>query len=362
MKLIDKYMLRTFLVPFFYCFLAFVLIFVIFDLFDNLGDFVEGKTPMVKIALYYAILMPSIMVRIVPVSLLLAVLYALSALTKNNELTAMRASGISLLRLMLPLVLFGLLSSLVVAAIEDSLGPRAAYWCHRFVREQRNVNDSRVSLVRQFAFKNAPSQRVWMVNEFSIRDQELRGVEVTQQRPDGSDAYVLKAKNGRWVDGRWWFSDLSIQKYDDEGNPDGPPEFALTREMSDYQETPDSFLSEIKDPQHLSAKELRHYIETHQHLPDTSLARLQVDLHARLALPWASLIVTLFGIPFGAQTGRKGAFVGVSLSIGLFFAYYSLIVLGQLIGKRMLVDAWIGGWLPNMVFLGVGAIMVYRMR
>ena len=75
MKIIDRYLLRTFLVPFFYCLTAFMMIYVIFDLFDNLNDFVEGKTPLLLVVKYYLILFPSVMIRIVPISLLLAVLY-----------------------------------------------------------------------------------------------------------------------------------------------------------------------------------------------------------------------------------------------------------------------------------------------
>ena len=77
MKLIDKYLLRTLLAPLAYCLLAFVMIFIIYDLFDNLPDFIEGHTPLPLVGKYYLILLPSVTERIVPVSLLLAVLYAL---------------------------------------------------------------------------------------------------------------------------------------------------------------------------------------------------------------------------------------------------------------------------------------------
>jgi len=74
------------------------------------------------------------------------------------------------------------------------------------------------------------------------------------------------------------------------------------------------------------------------------------------------LIVTLIGIPFGAQTGRKGAFLGAILAIGLFFGFYVLINVGVALGKEQTIRPWLAGWLPNLFFLGVGSVLVYRMR
>jgi hypothetical protein len=144
MKIIDRYLLRTFLVPFFYCLTAFMMMYVIFDLFDNLNDFVEGQTPLLLVVKYYLILFPSVLIRIVPISLLLAVLYSLSTLTKNNELTAMRASGISILRLMVPFLAVGFLFTVVVGIVHETVSPRAAYWCFNFVREQKRNDPAAV--------------------------------------------------------------------------------------------------------------------------------------------------------------------------------------------------------------------------
>lgn len=362
MKLIDKYLLRTFMLPFLYCLAAFVMLYVIFDLFDNLGDFVEAKTPYLLVVRYYLVLMPSVLIRIVPISLLLAVLYSLSSLTKNNEITAMRACGISILRLMVPFIGVGLLASLAVATVHETIGPGAAYWCFNFVKEQKRDDPDAVYVKRQLAIKYQTARRIWLLNEFDIRTYQMRGIELTQQRDDLSDEWKIQAKEGQWLDGRWWFRDVIEQKYDAESNPMGPPRFVPTQEMSALNETPALFLNELKDPEFLSSMELADYLETHRHREPAALTRILVDLHYRLAEPWTCLVVTLLGIPFGAQTGRRGAFMGVAISIGLFFAYYVLIHVGVSLGKNLLVPAWLGGWLPNLLFLGLGSVMVYRMR
>lgn len=362
MKLIDKYLLRTFLAPLAYCLLAFGMVYVIYDLFDNLGDFVEGKTPLLQVLQYYLVLMPSVLTRIVPICLLLAALYALSSLTKNNEITAMRASGISISRLIRPFLLVGLFASLAVAAVHESIGPRASYWCYNFVKEQKKADPDAVYVKNQLAIKNQGERRIWLINEFDIRTYDMRGIELTQQREDLSDEWKIRAKEARWLDGRWWLKDVIEQRYDVESNPLGPPRFLLNREMSDLTEDPVFFLNDIKDPEFLSSAEIVRYLETHQQRDPAALTRIRVDLHYRLAEPWTCLVVTLLGIPFGIQTGRRGAFLGVALSIGLFFTYYVVIHLGLSLGKNGMVPAIVAGWLPNALFLATGSVLTHRMR
>ncbi len=364
MKIIDRYLLRTFLVPLTYCLLAFVMIYVIFDLFDNLDHFLEGNTPPALIAKYYVVFLPSVMFRIVPVSLLLAVLYALYQLTKNNELTALKACGLSLLRLMVPFLAVGFLASVVVLAVNETVGPSSAFWCRKFISQQRKANEGIDVYVKyDLGFSLPGTDRDWFIGEFDMRTFEMRRIEVTQQRPDRrSNASKVWAQRARWVDGRWWFSDLRRQEFDQESNPLGPPSFVLDQLMDDLSESPRDILNEIKDPEYLASWELAAYIRTHQAREKSFLARMTAELHNRLAMPWACLIVTLLGVPFGNQTGRKGAVQGIGVVLGMFFAFYVLNYVGLWLAKGMFLPAWLGGWLPSIVFLGVGATLLWRMR
>ncbi|MCO5043907.1 MAG: LptF/LptG family permease [Kiritimatiellae bacterium] len=362
MKLIDRYLLRTFFVPFAYILLAFCMLYVIFDLFDNLGDFIEGNTPFALIFRYYVVLLPSVWVQIVPVSMFLAVLYSLSTLTKSNELTAMRASGISITRLMAPYMAVGLLATIFVSSIHETIGPPAAYWCHNFVREQKRSDPNLVYIKKQIAVKYQRGRRTWLINELDIRTLEMRGVEITQQREDSSDEWRIRAKEARWLDGRWWLRDTVEQAYDKESNPMGPPHLFLTREMPDLKESPDFFLNETKDPEYLTSSELFEYLKMNKRRDPAALARIRADLHFKIAEPWACMIVMLLGIPFGAQTGRKGAMLGVTLSLGLFFSYYVLSRVGLSMAKNMIIPAWLGPWLVNGLYLIIGGYMIRRMR
>jgi lipopolysaccharide export system permease protein len=372
MKLIDRYLTASLLVPLLYCLCAFTIIIIIHDLFDHLADFLEASTPLPDILMYYLFLLPSTLYLIMPVSILLGVLYCLSSLTKNNELTAMRASGISLSRIMLPFILTGLLATVGVGFIHETVEPWSKYWTDQFVRFQKKKGEITRDVTDNLAYKNNRDNRIWMIEEFNNRTFEMANLNVTQERTNGTIQARIHAERAQWLDGKWWLHNLIIQEFDEGGIPvrqvDEEGRFiGLTRTervrvMGQFTETPREFVNETKQPEFLSAWELSNYLDTHRHLSRGTRARYRVDLHHRLATPWMCLVVTLLGIPFGAQTARKGALLGIALSLGLFFGYYFFINFGLWLGKNLYLPAWLAAWMPNLVFLGIGGVMVYRMR
>ena len=334
--------------------------------------FIEAKTHLRDIVIYYLCLLPSSIEFIAPISLLLAVLYSLSQLTKNNEVTAMRASGISIYRIMLPFVMISFFISIFVLLINETIAPSSAYWTQQFIRYQKSQQTIKMDIAKNLAYNNEMSNRIWLMEEFNTRTYTMKNVTVTQEREDGSSKTKLQAVEGYCLDGRWWFSDVAIQEYDPKGNPIpqkdnqgriiGSTRYVRQIEMGEWDEQPREFMNEIKDPAFLSSLELIHFLDSHQFLSEETTSRIKVDLHNALAMPWTCIIVTLIGIPFGVHTGRRGAFLGVALSIALFFGFYFLIPLGIWLGKQQIILPWIAGWLPNLLFLSISIVLIYRMR
>lgn len=364
MKLLDKYLLRTLLVPLGYCFAAFNLLYIVLDLFGSLDNFVEAGTPVRRIAQYYAYLLPSAFFIIFPISLLLAILYALSSLTKTNELVAMRACGISLIRLTLPIIVIGLVVSVLVAIVNETMAPYCVYWTEKFLKAEKHKGSVDVFVAHMLGFVNMPAARDWMIGEFDTRTFRMKDISLTQRHPDGTSEKIQAAR-GEWLDGRWWFFEVVRQSYDREGNPMGRVRFVPMEEMVSVTEKPADFLNEVKDPlenpEFVSAREIKHFMRTHSLAP-TAQARLLVNLHQRLAMPWTSLVVVFFGIPLGALSGRRGAFIGVLSAIFTFFVFFAMVQFCSALGKKETLDPFVAAWLPNAVFFIAGCVLLYRMR
>lgn len=362
MKLLDKYLLRQLLVPLAYCLLTFSMVFIIADLFEHLSDFIEAKTSFLQVVRYYLFILPSYMVFIAPISLLLGILYSLWQLSKNNELTAMRASGVSFYRLMVPFLVIGIGFSVLVSVVQEGVAPWSTYWATQFLIRQQKGDDLSTRYSLGLPFKNESRHRIWVIRKFDLETYTMHGIKVIQQRPDGSDVKTVRAEEGKFYDGHWWFFNVTTQKRDKNNKPVGPVQFELICEMTDWTETPRDFINEVKDPMFLSSAELSKFLKTHKNLSDKTFARIMVDRHSRLAMPWTCLVVTIFGIPCGVHTARKGAFMGVITALLTFFSFYVLMTFCQWLGKNQIIAPLLSAWMPNFIFLLVGFRLMARAR
>lgn len=361
MKLVSRYLLGHLRRPWLYVLAGFSIIAVLVDLFDNFVNFMEAGVPLRQVALYYAALLPTFLPYMLPISLLLGLLYALWQLGKNSELTAMRACGLSLGQLITPYLLTGLAASLALLLVNEWFNPWATHWTRQFKDQQSNAS----SLALNLAYKNVVGRRVWRINFFDPRPAnsfEMRGINLTQQRPDRSDEFRMDAERGRWIDGHWWFENVGLRYFDARGEPDGPATNLASWEMTMLSETPRDFINEIKDSSERSALEILRFIDTHQGISRETRNRLLVDFHYRLAAPWLCLIVVLVGVPFGTHTGRRGMGIGILLALLAFFGYYILMGLGLAYGKRQLLAPVLAGWLPGLVFTALGLGLLRRIR
>lgn len=365
MKLVTRYLLRHLSRPWIYVLAGFSIIAILVDLFDNFVDFIEAETPIRHVLLYYAVLLPTYLPYMLPISLLLALLYALWQLGKNSELTAMRASGLSLTQLITPYLLTGLASALFLLAVNEQFNPWATHWTRQFKAMQGSQHAAQTYLAVNLAYKNVQGRRIWRINSFDTRPSasyEMRGINLTQQRPDGSDEFRMDLARARWVGSHWWFENVETRYYDAQNNPTGPVESSPTLEMTMLSETPKDFINEIKDSSERSALEILKFIDTHKGISAAYRNRLLVDFHYRLAAPWLCFIVVLVGVPFGAHTGRRGMGMGILFALLTFFGYYILMGLGLAYGKNQLIPPVVAGWLPGFIFFALGLILLRRIR
>lgn len=362
MKLLDKYILRSYLVPLAYCVIAFNMIFVVWDLFDHMAEFLESATPVRLILLYYAYLILPTMDFLLPASLLLATLYTLWHFTRSNELTAMRASGISLFRIMIPFLFVGFLASLGATAVKETIAVRTTDWLESFKRSHfvETAHDIHVDVY----YFNRMDRRVWEITQFDRSEPfRLNGLTIKDEREDGSTERKIVASKAEWLDGQWWLFDAQLQKYLVNEMPDGketplPPVY----EMRGFTETPEDFVIETGKWELLSTVQMIRYLERHPDLSPEAISQKRFDVHSRLAMPWACFIVTLFGIPTGARSGRQSVLTGIFVAMACFFGFYALSQVGLFLGKRRIIYPWLGAWLSNIVFLLSGIFMVRRMR
>lgn len=365
MKILTRYLFFKLLTPLLYLLVVFSLLFIIGDLMDNLPDFIDSGTSFFDAVNYYGLRLPSMLIMIIPICLLLAVLYSLANLTRHSEVTAMRASGISIYSIVKPYILMGLICSLLTALVNEVAGPDFAYRADQFLKQEkarRGNKDTNLAFYEQIPYINPTANHIWFIKKFDTRSFTMHDITLRRRGPNGMDLEKISIEKARWMDGKWWFKNGTIQRYDTLGNLEGPPEHFTIREMRDLNEIPEDFMGEIKDADYQSSRELHSYIDTHQHLSHTTLNKLEVDFHHKISTPFVCIIIIMLGIPVGAHTGRKGAFAGILMALGLFFGFYLTQFTLEYLSKQMILAPWAGPWIPVGTFFIIGSFLIIRMR
>jgi len=373
MRLLDRYLFRELLTPLALCLGGFWVFWVSFDAFNTLADFQEAKLRLLDIVEYYAAMTPDFMVTVLPIVLLLALLYTLTNHARHNEITAMRAAGVSLWRVCVPYLAVGLAASALLFGLNEWCVPRGGDAAERILNRyvQKPGDASRQTELRNFGFTNARGHRAWFIAEYLVKTAEMVKPQVDWTSPDGS-SYRLYADRAIRTNHVWVFFNVAEYSQADAGAPLVPSLQTNLLAMPEFNETPAEIRSEIKISAYQNQRRTRKadipltdiwdYLRLHPSLPPGDSGWLFTKLHGRLAAPWTCLVVVLIAIPFGAASGRRNLFVGVAGSIFICFSYFVVQQVGLALGSGGHLPAWLAAWLPNLLFGAMGLGLTARVR
>src|SRR6266516_97327 len=373
MRLLDRYLLRELLIPLGYCLVGFLIFWIAFDLFSELGAFQQDKLKPREVAQYYLVLTPKLLQEIIlPAALLLALLYALTNHARHHELTAMRAAGLSLWRLCVPYLAVGFSFSVCLLLLNERWVPNSLELADQI--RKRHVDSSAADRHWQpdLRFHNDRDDRFWRIRAYNLQTGEMLDPYVEWRLPDGSRRQLL-AGRGIWTNGDWMFFD-NVRQFVLKAGADLPEMLPSTNVVTEahFAETPEQIRSEIKVSQlssvraakkvQLSIAEILNYKRLHSYLIPNTRAMLDTQLQARLAAPWTCVVVVLIAIPFGAPSGRRNVFVAVAASLFICFTYFVLQKFGMALGTGGHLPPLLAAWLPNALFGGTGVCLTTRVR
>jgi len=373
MRLLDRYLFRELLTPLAYCIGAILILGTCFNLFGEMDELQERKLHLLDVLEYSAAITPEFLVMVLPITLLLALLYALTNHSRYNEITAMRAAGMSLWRICTPYFVAGVIASMTLFALNEFLVPRSTDWAnHILARYVQKPDDPSVqNEFRKFAFINSRSHRAWLIGEYRVRTAEMLKPQVNWNLPDGS-SYQLNASRAIRTNGAWTFFDATEYSQANTNASLVPALQTNVLAMPQFDETPRQIQSEIKisSYQKLSATrkpdiplaDILGYLRLHPDLPRADSGWLFTKFYGRLAAPWTCLVVVLIAIPFGAASGRRNLFVGVAGSIFVCFTYFVIQSLSLAFGQGGYLPPWLAAWLPNIIFAVTGLFLMSRVR
>lgn len=361
-QVIDTYVVTSFLFYFGLLLFSLVLLTEVFNFFELLGDVFKNEIAIGELLRYLFFLAPKLIYDAAPVSVLVAVLVAFGVMSKNNEITAMKACGVSLYRLALPVLvtsvalsgaLFGFDHYVVTNAnlIQDALRNKI----------KGKPVQTYLDPGRQWIFGRG--SRIFYYKYLNDTEGVLGGVSVYELEPKTFRLHRhISAERARWEPAlkTWifqngWVRDVR-QKEDVFRAFQGE-----TATFAELDESPAWFTKEVKTYKQMNYLQLDNYIAELRQSGFNTLP-LQVQYHKKFSVPLFALVMALLSVPFAFLTGNRGAMTGVGVSLGVAIAYFALNYLFEQLGNVAQLPPEMAAWSPDAVFALAGIYLMTRMR
>jgi lipopolysaccharide export system permease protein len=280
-------------------------------------------------------------------------------MSRSNEVVSMLTAGVSLPRIIAPLILVGLLTTAGSLALNYSLGPHAEY-AHKKLLEDPQARRQGLGLLAQ-VFRNRTDNRTWFIQQFYPGDNRFNTVHIVQQ--DANDNivinYIATTVFYHPETHAWEFRQMKVVYYDEAGNITKQLGYVESMTITDWSETPYRLGSANLRAEFLSVPELREYLHFNSDFPPALLAPFATHLQYRMALPWACLVVTFIAAPLGIGYSRGGILSSVAAAILLFFSMNFVTHLFLALGEGARIPDWAAAWTPQFIFGVLGLILVY---
>jgi LPS export ABC transporter permease LptG/LPS export ABC transporter permease LptF len=367
--ILDEYVMGSFLRNFALVLASLVILFIIFTFFELIGDIIRYRTPLVTVGEYLLNLIPFILSNIVPLCSLVAVLITFGALNRSSELTAMKATGISLYRIVAPMLVVATILSALLFAFDETYLPAAnrrqeallsvikGKPAQTFLRPDRKWMSGQTT--GPDGSQTEPT-RIFYYQFFDPDRDVFANLTVFEFQPGSFNlTRRIFAQSAHWdatVD-RWVFENGWQRSFSGESVTNYQP-FTLST-FPEIHEQPSYFKKEDRQSQEMSYTELSSYIQDLKQSGFDTM-RLRVQLDHKIAYPLMTLVLAILAIPFSLFSGKRGSIAGMGTAIGVAISYWVIASVFENLGNVNSLPAVLAAWSPDLLFAIAGSYLLLR--
>lgn len=360
MKIIDSYILRTFLKPFVLGLVSLIGIVSLVDFFERIDRIIKADLSFLITLKYFLYRLPSTFSLVIPAAVLLSALFSLTSLKRDNEMTAIQAGGISVFWATFPLVLFALLISGLMLACQEILLPSASkevsYIEEVMIKKKLPQKDSGF---KDISFYGGDRRFIW-AKTFNLGTGRMKEVQIIKQ---GSDALILErldAEFAKWEEKEGWILFNGVwRKFSSVGEP--VEEVRFKERKTKLKISPAQVRMILNSSQEeskiMSLSELSSCVKLLKETGNEFKNRL-VDLHLKISSSFACLIMAILGISLGLKGSLGGRMTGFGLSVGIGFLYWAVMAILAPLGYVGILAPFISAWGANLLFLMAGILIM----
>jgi len=356
MKLLDRYLLRELIGPFFIAVLGFIIFMVSHILFLLTDTIVNKNIPFGVVARMMLLRMPAIMVLTLPVAMLFGTVLCISTMAANNEITALRSIGISFPRIMVPFLITGLLLSGLTFITNERVVPWATHKSEEIIRNM--IFQQQTTMIHSNIYQKDKKNRTFYIQVIDEKNKILQNLIIYDQSSKDHQK-IITARKATWEEGKWHLRNGVIYKFDKNGIMISGGNFNnITLEID---VNPQDALRKQKTPAEMTIKELKEQIRIISERGQNT-KEYEVDLQIKYSLPLASFITALIGGPLSVTGPRSGKMMGIAYGFGVILVYYNLMSIGRSFARNGILTPFIGAWCPVIIVGTIGLLLLFNVE
>jgi len=355
MSVLDRYISREFLLTFCFVLLTFLCLSLIIDFSQRSRMFLSNNATIAQILSYHLYTLPSMMALLMPACVLLAALITFGLFSRNHEIVAMKANGISLYRIVRPVLAFALVVCGLNFLLNEYVTPAAKWRAEQIVYAEIQKNKEWGSFKQnQIWYKS--QNTIFNFKLFIPSENRIKGVTISYLDPQFNLSSRIDARDALWKGDRWELRDVLRTTF---AGRDFPVIERLPTLTADIAETPEDFQVVQKSADQMGFRELRNYIrKLRQEGYDAT--SYETDLQGKIAFVFVSLILALIGVVFPMRSERSGGIAwGIGIGIIVGFSYYIVFHFTKSLGSSGTLPPAVAAWAANII-LGIVAVVMFR--
>ena len=353
MKVLPRYFCKEFFRLFILCQVVFLSIYLVIDFLQKIDNLIDADVSQGIMFSYFFLKLPNIIVQMTPVATLISVIVMFSLMKRDNEIMAMKASGLNILELSKTLILISLFIGGGIFIFSELIVPYTS---------SRSNELWNIDVEKQDPGSFYGSNQIWYKSRDAIYwIKHFDGRKKIMENPTfyffNKDFRLIKkidGKRGIWKEGMWVIQDGVIHEAAEDGSYQVKKFDDLYLELP---ETPETFMRGVKRPEDMSYRQLqRHALKVKREGYDN--ARYLVDMHMKISFPLVNLILVITGIPIALGLIKGGTPLAVSLGIGICFLYMVTLGISRSLGLAGLLPPVLSAWAANLIFLFFGIYLL----
>ncbi len=365
LKILDIYILKQFVKNFLFGIFCFIIIFILVDLFENLDKFIDKNLTTGLIFQYYIYFIPEILKLITPVGMLLATLFTISRFNNYSEMTAIHSSGISLFRITLSLMIFGLFMTILSIYFNGWIVPRSN--SAKFNFERKYLDKNKIAGLIQNLHIQDSDNHIISIGSYNESDKAgtNTSVQIFNKNNLSSLDFRFDAKIMKWDSIRNEWKLINVTKREFDSASFEKISFFDSIYVSDIPEISRIYLSPVQilnkqlKPDELLLSDQEDLIKSLEE-SGQNVSKAKVDYYSKISFPFANLIIIFFGLSISSGNRKTGVALQFGISILIAFIYLGFIKVSQTLGYNGELSPVLTAWFANILFFSLAMINLMR--